>query len=368
MTTAPLDPEERPGLLPALLDGLLDPLLCIDARGTVLLASASVEAIFGYRPEELIGQNVKLLMPEPHRSQHDEYLARYAATGETAILGRTRPFTVLRRDGEPIDVELSVSRVDPPDGGEPLFLGSFRDVTDRNRSRQAEVSVLKALAAIGESAAVLAHEIKNPVTSINLALRAVADKLGAEEQAVLEELAGSLRRLERQMRQTLAFARPLDLAPMACDMGELLATAARSLSPVVTASDAELEIDVAEGTPQVLADPGRLDEVLTNLVMNALEASETGRRRVRLSAAANDRGQVVLRVDDDGPGVPHSVIRNLFKPFFTSKPRGTGLGLPICRRIAEEHGGSLDLVDGQLGGACFALRLPVAGPAPDPTP
>ena len=178
----------------ALLTNMLDPVVTIDNHGTIQTVSRSTEAVFGWAPEELVGQNVKVLMPEPYHSEHDGYLAHYRRTGETSVLGKTREFPVVRKDGEIIDVELSINRVDVPGQKRPLFIGSFRDVTERKRAQKAETSMLRALASIGESAAVLAHEIKNPITAVNLALRAVADKLGEDEQEVLRDLVARMKR------------------------------------------------------------------------------------------------------------------------------------------------------------------------------
>lgn len=351
----PVEAESR--LLRALLRGVLDPTIVIDGSGSIWFASDSVFDVFGYAPAELVGRNIKLLMPEPYRSAHDGYLASYRQTGETAILDRTREFQVLRKDGSPLDVELSVARVDPPAGGQPYFTGSFRDVTERRRTQRAEDSMLRALANLGRSAAVLAHEIKNPITSINLALRAVGDQLGEDQNEILEDLAGRMRLLELKMRQTLAYARLLDLKRTACDVSAVFADVAHSLKPLLDRDDVELSLDVSPDTLTLDADPLRLEEVLTNLISNASEALAPGGRVLISARAAGDR--VVLRVEDDGPGVAPSLATTLFDPFVTSKAEGTGLGLSICRRVIEEHGGTIECVPAEsLGGACFELRLP----------
>jgi PAS domain S-box-containing protein len=475
----------------ALLAGVLDPLVTIDFRGMVREASHSVEAVFGFRPEELIGRNVSVLMLEPHASQHDGYLERYRRTGETGILGRTREFDVRRKDGVVIQVELSVSRVDVPDEDEPLFVGSFRDVSARRRAERAlaesaarmraifdqeyefvgllscegtlleinhsalrgigatrdevvgrpfwetpwwhtdaarrqrlhegvlaaaagefvrfeveyvdregqqrwvdfslkpvrdetgavqfllpegrdisrfkaaharELAMQEALAQIGESAAVLAHEIKNPLTAVNLALRAVADRLGEDQRSVLEDLAARLGKLERTMRRTLSFARPLRLEREPCDVATLLEDLSRLVRPELTEARIDLDIDCARGLPSVSVDRGLLEEVLLNLVRNAREALDDG-GRVRLSATLEGR-ELVLRVEDDGPGIPASLRGELFKPFVTSKPGGSGLGLAIARKIVREHGGELDVDTSTLGGACFRIRIPAADRPP----
>jgi PAS domain S-box-containing protein len=473
----------------ALLGGVLDPLITIDGRGTVHEASRSVEELFGYRSEELIGRNISMLMVEPHASNHDSYLERYRRTGETGILNRTRAFEVRHKEGRIIQVELSVSRVEIPGEGAPLFVGSFRDVTARRAAERAlaekearmraifdqeyefvglldrqgmllevnhsalrgigrerqevvgrafwdtpwwqkdslrservraaveaaaqgefvrfevsyvdregrerwvdfslkpvrdeqgnvqfllpegrdisrlkasharELALNQALAEIGQSASLLAHEIKNPLTAVNLALRAVADKLGEDQRVVLDDLATRLAKLERTMRRTLAFTRPLELELEPLEVGEVLHDVARLLGPELDAARVKLEILCPSDLELLRADRGRLEEVLLNLVRNSREALETG-GHVRLAAAMDGPGQVLLSVEDDGPGLAPSIRASLFTPFVTSKAAGTGLGLAIARKIVREHGGEIGVRDSALGGAAFWIRLPTSG-------
>jgi len=476
----------------AVLLSLLDPMVVIDGHGLVLEVSRSVEDAFGYSPEELIGKNIKMLMPEPHHSQHDGYLDHYRATGQTWILNRTRSFEVVRKGGARIQVELSVSRVDVPGEEEPCFVGSFRDVTARvqaesalaesearlraifdqefqfvgllardgrmlevnasalrstgvrraevvgryfwdtpwwksgdvqrlkdaveaaargefvrfevesatsegatlwvdfslkpvkdahgvvqfllpegrdisaiKHAHQRELAMQDALAEIGESASVLAHEIKNPLTAVNLALRAVADKLGEDQRVVLEDLAERLRKLERTMRRTLSFARPLELEPEACDLAAMARDVLHLLAPELAEARIAHELVVAEGLPPVQADRGLIEELLTNLVRNAREALDARGGRVRLSLV-KERAHVLLRVEDDGEGLIPSVRAEIFKPFVTSKKGGTGLGLAIARKVVREHGGEIGVADSSLGGACFWFRLPFECPREAP--
>ncbi len=467
----------------ALLSAVLDPTIAIDLQGTIVTASASVEKVFGYAPSELMGRNIKLLLPEPHHSQHDGYLAKYARTGETNILGRTREFEVLHKDGHHIVCELSVARADIP-GGEPLFIGSFRDVTQRRaaeialgeserrfraifdrsyqfmgllrtdgtvlevnqaaldaigatraqtiglkfwetswwisqpaecerlkqaiadaaagnfvryetthcgpdgqsisvdfslnpvrdaegrvallipegrniselkRAQRAETAMLRALATIGENAAMLAHEIKNPITAVNVALRAVAKQLGEDDRSVLEDLVTRMKRLEALMRRTLSFTKPLDLRISNFEARELVDAAVKSQRPDVVKRGAELKVDVEDGL-QLRADRQLLDEVLTNLIRNSLEACSA---RPALAVTARRAGDGTLFVvEDNGPGIPESLRPNLFKPFSTTKTKGTGLGLAFCRKVVEEHGGTIEAKASPLGGARFEVRIP----------
>lgn len=473
----------------ALLSGMLDPVVAIDGTGTVRAASRSVEAVLGWDPAQLVGRNVSCLMPEPHRSAHDEYLDEYRRTGKTNILNRTREFEVQRKDGSICTCELSIARVDVPGQEQPLFIGSFRDVTARllaearlreseerfraifdqefqlvgllhadgrvievNRAALAstgarledvlgrpfwdtpwwthcpkaqaeireaidragrgefvrfetvhrkrggeevtidfslkpvldehgevafllpegrdisqwkaaqrrETTVLRALAAIGESASLLTHEIKNPITAVNTALIAVADRLGEDHKEILADLVHRLRKVERTMRRTLSFARPLQLRRVPTHPRALLHEVARQLAAELEEAEVRLEIVPGDDGPELLIDAALVEEALENLVRNAKEALETG-GKVRLSLA--DRpGSIALVVEDDGPGISASQLQNLFKPFHTTKSHGTGLGLALCRKIAEEHGGDILVDDSPLGGARFTVVLPLEGP------
>ncbi len=360
-----LDEAEHGRLLQrALLEGMLDPVLVIDQLGTVKQVSRSVREVFGYTNEDLLGCNIKMIMPEPHLSQHDDYLRRYRETGETHILGSTREFQVVHKNGDLVDIELSVCRVDATGHAEPLFVGSFRDITERKRRERREVSMLRALATLGESTAQIVHEIKNPITAVNMALRAVADQLGEDQEEILGELVSRMQRLETQMRQSLAFARPLELVYTPLEARPLFEDVGQFLRPMLTRAGVELDIDVEPGTPIFHADSRRIEEVLSNLVANAMEMLEPG-GRILLTASLADPATISLRVEDDGPGISPSVRHTLFQPFVTTKEEGTGLGLPICRRIMEDHDGSLDAEEcsANLGGASFRVLLPVARPS-----
>lgn len=476
--------------LEALLSGMLDAVITIDSQGIVQNASDSVSRILGYEPAELHGRNIKILMPEPHRSRHDEYLARYEKTGSTWILGTTREFEVIRKGGVVIPVELSVSRIDIPGEDRPLYCGVFRDISERRQARVAlaeserrfraifdqefqlvglltpdglvlemnqtaldtigiqrsevigrpfwetrwwqsggrsgarirdaireaaagkfvrfeteypgrggqlltidfslrpirdadgrvsfllpegrditlikqaqerETGVLRALATIGESAAILAHEIKNPITAINSALRAVADQLGEDQQSVLQELVGRMERLEKTMRRALSFTRPLELNRVSLDVDRLLRRVTAMHVDDLAGSDIELTVEVEPGTPRVYADECLIEEVVTNLIKNAQDAVESG-GRIALRGGHQVNGAVWISIDDSGPGIPEGVRATLFQPFVTTKEKGTGIGLALCRKILEAHSGSVEVVSAEeLGGARFVLTLPVPG-------
>ena len=321
-TGAAAGAEDR---LRAILAGVPDPLVVLDAQGRVQEASASVRSVFGWEPGEWIGREFE------------------------TFLG-TRELEVARKDGTRLLCELTVARVDIPGARAPLFIGTFRDVAEHKDAQQREAQMQKALEAIGESASVLVHDIKNPITGIQLAIQAVADQLGVDSREVLQGLEESLQKLERTMRRTLTFAKPLQLRRQRLVPSRLLETVARRARPRL------VELECAPDLPQIEADEAQLEEALTNLVQNAFEAREGG-GRVKLTARGAADRALELSVEDDGPGIPASALPNLFKPFHTTKGQGAGIGLALCKKIVEAHGGEIRAAPSALGGAGFTIRL-----------
>ncbi len=507
-------PNAHSSLLDALLDGLIDAVVVINAYGTIVRASRSVETHFGWRVAELEGQNVKVLVPEPHHSNHDSYLERYRKTGKTWILGTVREFEVVRKDGSYVTCELSVSKIDGTDGREALYCGSFRDVTERTRARKAlrrseakfravfehenqivllldregrvteanapalarigilpaavvgeklheapfwsslpgnreavsrafdaavleglgvtradvcipnelasesslrtslaldtqsggcpggrpyahevsirvlpseaegapaaivevrditalveserrESAVIRSLARVGEESAVLAHELRSPVSSLELALKAVGRQLGTEENSMLVELAERMRRLEELLSRTLRFSRPLELRLEEVEVSDALGRALEHEAVAVRSGGHRASVSIEPETPPLLADPAALTDLLSNLVRNALEAQPDG-GRVTLAAAPNPNlpNAVTVTVTDDGPGIPQAEREGVFRLFRTEKEDGTGLGLALVRKIAEEHGANVRMADGEHGqGLRVILEWPSA--------
>lgn len=234
-------------------------------------------------------------------------------------------------------------------------------IRERDRARLTEIAILRNLASVGESAAVLAHEIKTPITNLNQALRAVAGKLDLEHRVVIQELVDRLRQVEKLMRMTLSFVRPLDLERVPTRVQDLFADVSRRFQGLP--EGLTIELRAADEVPPIHADPTRLEEVLANLVQNAAEACGAD-GVVVLSADCPEKDRIRIAVDDDGPGIPPEDRTEVFKLFHTSKENGSGLGLAICRKVVEAHGGTIELAESRLGGACFRIDLAVNAEGP----
>ncbi|GAB4147644.1 MAG: hypothetical protein Fur0037_15870 [Planctomycetota bacterium] len=230
---------------------------------------------------------------------------------------------------------------------------------ERDQARQAELQILKNLALIGESASVLSHEIRTPITSLRQALRAVGEQLGVGDNQLISELLDNLARIERMLGQTLSFAKPLQLKVQPTDPKAFLNNCLRQVRDLDVMKGMRVEIDSTPDLKALQVDPHLLAEVVTNLLRNSAEACG-GKGSIRIQASI-EGDRVVIEVSDDGPGVPPEHRDEIFKPFRSWKNNGTGIGLAFCRKVVESHGGSIDLADSGGSGACFRIELPRIG-------
>jgi signal transduction histidine kinase len=243
---------------------------------------------------------------------------------------------------------------------------SLENALENLRATQGRLVHSEKLAALGEMAAKIAHEIKNPLTVIGGFAARLARKGQGEEQdsatsgrytrIILREV----QRLERIIHQTLYFSREVMPALKRVDLNEEIREALSMFREDLDEARILIDLDLSKDTPMISADPDQLRQVLWNLVSNAIQAMEGGGKlTVAARPALPDEGDgVVFLVGDTGGGIPHDVVHNIFNPFFTTKAKGTGLGLPIVHAIVEKHGGSIQLDNREGKGVIFSVFLP----------
>ncbi len=352
----------------AVLASALDPVIIIDAFGTMLSVSRSIERVFGYKPEEVIGQNVRVLMPEPHHSAHDGYLANYRRTGQTNILGRTREFEARRKDGSRVPIELSVSRVDVPGESQPLFTGIIHDITER---RIAERLVKDNAAALERSnreleqfAYVASHDLQEPLRMVGsfagLLARRYKGRLDAEADEFIEYIINGAERMKMLIEDLLAYSRvstkgrPPAPVPMRALVDQVLA----DLRSTATESGAVVHVG---DLPEVLADATQMGQVMLNLIGNAIKFRGQGRPEVWVTAKARP-GEWEFAVRDNGIGIDPRYAERIFKIFErlhgAAEYPGTGIGLAICKKIVERHGGRIWFESEPGKGTTFRFTLP----------
>jgi two-component system sensor kinase FixL len=339
----------------SVVESAVDGIVVIDARGRIEAFNPAAERLFGYRAPELIGRNVNVLMPSPDREQHDGYLARYLREGHARIIGVGRDVTGRRADGTTFPLHLAVGEMVLE--GERKFTGILRDLTARV-ALEKQLSDHAALAQLGEMAAVIAHEVKNPLAGIRGAVQVIGSRLpdASKDGDVVREVIARIDALNGLVQDLLMFARPPKPRPSPLDVSLLIAVTGDLLTndPLLR----NIRVDIQGAAPPVLGDAEILKIVFMNLLLNGAQAMG-GHGTLRVAVATQDQ---MCRIDfaDAGPGIPSDIREKLFTPFLTTKARGSGLGLVTSRRFIEAHHGSL-VVDCPAGGGTIAtVTLPLA--------
>jgi two-component system sensor kinase FixL len=351
-----------------------DGIIVMDEASRLLVFNKACEQLFGYSAGEVIGENVKMLMPRDHREQHDLYVQRYKATGERRIIGIGREVEGRRKDGSVFPMDLSVGEAQTPAGRQ--FIGVIRDLSSRRETErrlaavQADLIRVTRVSALDEMGSALAHELNQPLTALMLYLQALEREVGRLQtaQARLEpravellgkanreaQRAGSIIQRVRQLVEKRAPERKqADLNQVVDEALELALLGRRRQVRLRRSGPAHL--------PGVLIDPVQIQQIVLNLVRNAIEACENAAHPTITVHTDHGEDVVWFSVEDNGPGIPAERMRTLFSAFRSEGGNGMGIGLTISRAIAQNHLGEL-LVDpgGDGRGARFTVRLPAA--------
>ncbi len=338
----------------AIVESAVDAIIVIDGRGRIEAFNPAAVRLFGYPEGDVIGKNVSLLMPSPYRDEHDAYLNRYQREGNARIIGIGREVDGRHRDGTIVPLHLSVGEMLV--AGEKKFVGMLHDLTARKRMEQ-QLSEQQSLAKIGEMAAVLAHEIRNPLAGIRGAMQVMAARYepGSKEGMVTKEIIARVDTLSELMQDLLLYARPPKPRPAPVDLKRLIQTIVELLSRDPDVSG--MQVSVEGSAPLAHADPELLKIVFQNLLINGAHAM-AGRGELHVRLTGNGQLSSVA-FTDHGPGIPAEIRDKIFTPFFTTKVRGTGLGLPTAKRLVEAQGGAIAVECPPDGGTTVLVQVPV---------
>jgi two-component system sensor kinase FixL len=367
-------PQHRPEAeahLRSILATVPDAMVVIDERGTILSFSAAAEKMFGYQEGEVVGCNVKMLMPSPDRERHDQYLINYLTTGKRKIIGIGRVTTALHQDGSTFPIELSVGEA--WQGERRIFTGFVRDLTERQQTLlrlqdlQSELAHVGRVSEMGTLASSLAHELNQPLTAVANYCESARELLESNSDSetlhivreALDEAAEQAVRAGQIVRRLRDFMSHGEIERRVESLQRLI-NEANALALVGTREhgiDVQLSLDPSGDL--VFVDRIQIQQVLVNLIRNAIDAMiEAPVRNLVIGTRQTDERFVEVTIEDTGSGISEAVAPQLFQPFVTSKANGMGIGLSICRTIVEAHGGRIWFEPGAKGGTAFHFTLP----------
>jgi len=357
----------------AIFQGAVDGIVTIDERGMIESINPAGERLFGYAAQEVIGRNIKMLMPEPYHSHHDQYLANYMHTGQAKIIGIGREVQGRRKDGSTFPMDLAVSEVKL--GTRRMFTGIVRDITLRKQAErevmQAKDDAVAANAAKDHFIAVVSHELRTPLNPVMVAVAYLESRLELP-QDVREELVAIRRNIEHEARlvdDLLNLTRlsrgKIELHQEAVDAHALVRAVLTQFQAKIDQKKIRVITSLRARQHYIWADPTRIRQVMTNLVDNAIKFSPN-QSEITLRTSYTADGDFRLEIADNGIGIEPEVLARLFSPFeqgertITRKFGGLGLGLAICKGIVDLHGGKLTAYSqGKDKGATFILELAV---------
>jgi two-component system, LuxR family, sensor kinase FixL len=366
--------QRREAHLQSILDTVPDATVAIETDGIIVSFNAAAVRQFGYTADEAIGNNVSMLMPSPYREQHDGYLERYLRTGEKRIIGIDRVVVGRRKDGSTFPMTLAVGEM--TSGGQTYFTGFIRDLTERQESAarleaaQSELARLARLNELGEMASTLAHELNQPLSAIANYVQGssrLAKGLDGENadriRGALDETAKQAIRAGDIIRHLREFTTRGDTEKRPENMKRLVEEAAALALVGSREKGVKSLFEFGAADTMVMADRVQIQQVLINLMRNAVEAMrDTEKKDLSVHVLATG-DSVSVEVSDTGPGISEEISGQLFQPFVTTKSGGMGIGLSISKRIIEAHGGEITVERNGAGGATFRFFLPALSEA-----
>lgn len=383
------------GFYRGIVEGMSCAVLTIDIEGRILTINAPARQVLEIGDEPVYGRLCGEVLAE-----HPRLLEILHEVFSCATLPSRAELEIRSRDDRPKTIGFSISRIRGRDGQDLGMAMFFKDLTQVEQ--QAEHERLRdRLAALGGMAAQMAHEIRNPVASISVTTQLVRRRLEAagENTDAVDRIARDITRIERTIADCLEYVRPLSPTITRASLCELLKDSVAQARERAGASRVLVDLECDPGLRDVPCDGPRLREVFSNLIINAVEAVGEKEARIIIRARAvpsGDRREMggpswqgpvsggdagargegngsdrdltaVISISDNGPGIPADVLDRIFYPYFTTKTKGTGIGLAMARKIVEAHHGVIDVTSGAGEGATFTIRLPL-GPQDDGRP
>lgn len=354
-------------------------LVMVDQAGEIVFVNAQAETLFGYQCDELIGRTIEVLLPKGYRGKHVKQRAEFLSEPRAARhMGAGRDLRCVRKDGSECPVEIGLTQIESSEGR--LVLTSIVDISERRKLEQQledqnrEISRTQALAVVGRMANMVAHDLRNPLSSIKMSLQ-ILDKQPAlhsgDEERELKQIAlEQVRYMEGILVDLLDYSRARPLKPEWLHIDKLLDAATLIVQKTIEERGAHVTTRYQAGLPTLHGDGDKLRQVFSNLLVNAVQATEGIEERAaeilistHLELGA-DRPRIRIEIRDNGCGVEPDQEEKLFEPFYTKRAKGTGLGLAIVGRIVQQHHGSVHLESAEKRGTRAVVVLST-GPLPE---
>jgi PAS domain S-box-containing protein len=381
--------QEREARIRGVVDNVGDAIITIDEKGTIESFSPAAEKIFGYFSPEVVGRNIKILMPEPHRSAHDTYIKNYLETGESKIIGIGREAEGVKKDGTVFPLDIAINEVWLED--HRIFIGTLRDITQRKQAedelkrshnelqtahQELKASLVKVqeahnslvasekLAGIGGLTAGVCRQVLYKINTISTQLQKL--KMKNDDSDLLLSLRASreeTERIEKIIRSLLKFSRE--------DEGKIISVRIHEeLDSILTLVDHHMQLNgikiVREfdlELPELKVNPDEIGQVFFYIIDNARHAMPEGGTLTASTGQIKKNGANYIRINiaDTGIGIKKEDLKKIFDAFFSSKPQGqgTGMGLPVCSHLIQKHGGTISVESERGKGTTFSIDLPL---------
>jgi PAS domain S-box-containing protein len=363
--------RETAARLEALVETAVDGMIMIDAAGRVLMFNPACEKLFGYRVDEVIGQNVKMLMPAPYRGEHDRYLNNFHSTGIKKIIGIGREVSGQRKDGTTFPMNLSVGEAKQE--GESIFVGIVHDLTDRKHTEEQLIQAQK-MEAVGQLSGGIAHDFNNLLTVIVGNAEFLSEELKSryDLQKLADTIVQAGERGAELTQRLLAYGRRQTLNPVDIDCNNLV-SGMRKLMQRTLSEEIEIRVTLDPDLEAAFADAGQLENAILNLAINAKDAMPDG-GTISISTANMNLDEryseqhpevppghyVMIAITDDGHGMPAEVLNRVFEPFYTTKDvgKGSGLGLSMVYGFVKQSNGHVAIYSEPGLGTTVRIYLP----------
>ncbi len=345
----------------AILETAVDGIITINDTGSIETVNSAVEKLFGYTENEVIGKNVSILMPAPFQKEHNSYISSYLKTGEKKILCIGRKGVAQHKDGTTFPIRISVSEFFLDN--KRMFTGIIHDISEEKELQQ-QILQSERLAVIGKMAAKVAHEVRNPLSSISLNAELLEDELNSdapinkkESNALLKSMIREIDRVTSLTDEYLQFSRLPESQPLKACLNDLIEEMLKLLIQELKQKNIKLEHECLAEKLILPLDRSQIRRVLLNIIRNAIESMPKGGTLKIWTEKAEQNATIYIT--DSGIGIPEDKVKNIFNPFFTTKELGTGLGLAISQQIVSEHFGEIYCESKPGEGTTFRIELPL---------